>query len=107
MKADRYFNLEVIMNRLVKATRNGKFQQIVAPGTLRFLDFATLQLNKGGRHSLHTGAREYVLDIFSGAITLAISTDGRSKEIFGGIGKRADVFSGPPVMSYIPPNSQL
>jgi 5-deoxy-D-glucuronate isomerase len=48
-----------------------------------------------------------VLDIFSGAVTLTISTVGRSKEIYSRIGKRADVFSGPPVMSYIPPNSQL
>jgi 5-deoxy-glucuronate isomerase len=48
-----------------------------------------------------------VLDIFSGAVTLVINTAGRSKEIYSKIGKRADVFSGPPVMSYIPPNSQL
>jgi 5-deoxy-glucuronate isomerase len=95
------------MNRLIKASKNGKFQQIVAPSTMRFLDFATLRLDKGDRHSLQTGAREYVLDIFSGTVTLTISTVGRSKEIYSGIGTRPDVFSGPPVMSYIPPNSQL
>ncbi len=95
------------MKRLIKARKNGKFHQIVAPGALRFLDFATLQLDPGERHSLPTGAREYVLDIFSGAVTLVISTVGRSKEIYSRIGKRADVFSGPPVMSYIPPNSQF
>jgi 5-deoxy-glucuronate isomerase len=95
------------MDRFIKARKNGKFQQIVEPGTMRFLDFATLQLEKGDRHSLQTGDREYVIDIFSGAITLIISTIGRSKEIFGRIGKRADVFSGPPVMSYIPSHSQL
>ncbi|MGD0223190.1 MAG: 5-deoxy-glucuronate isomerase [Terriglobia bacterium] len=95
------------MDRLIKARKNGKFQQIVEPGTLRFLDFATLQLGKGERHSLSTGAREYVLDMFSGTVTLVINTPGRSKEIYSRIGKRADVFSGPPVMSYIPPNSQL
>ena len=39
------------MDRLIKARKNGKFQQIVAPGTMRFLDFATLQLDKGERHS--------------------------------------------------------
>ena len=95
------------MERLVKARKNGKFQQIVAPGSMRFLDFASLQLDAGESHTLQTGAREYVLDIFSGAVTLVISTVGRSKEIYSRIGKRANVFSGPPVMCYIPPNSQL
>jgi len=95
------------MERFIKARKNGKYQQIVASGTMRFLDFAILQLAKGERHSLQTGAREYVLDIFSGSVTLIINTVGRSKEIHSSIGKRADVFSGAPVMSFIPPNSQL
>ncbi len=95
------------MDRLIKARKNGKFQQVVAPGVMRFPDFATLQLEKGERHSLETRSREYVVDIFSGALTLAINTVGRSKEIYSRIGTRADVFSGAPVMSYIPPNSQL
>jgi len=95
------------MDRHIKARKNGKFHQVVTPGTMRFLDFATLQLGKGERHSLQTGAREYVLDIFSGTVTLSIGTVGRSKEIYSAIGKRTEVFSGPPVMSYIPPNSQL
>jgi 5-deoxy-glucuronate isomerase len=95
------------MDRLIKARKNGKFQQIVEPGVMRFLDFATLQLEKGERHSLQTGGREYVLDIFSGTVTLAISTVGHSKEIYSRVGKRADVFSGPPVMSYISPDSRL
>jgi 5-deoxy-glucuronate isomerase len=95
------------MDRLIKARKNGKFQQIVAPGVMRFLDFATLRLDKGERHTLETGPREYVLDIFGGVSSLAITTVGRSKEVYSQIGKRADVFSGPPVMSYIPPNSQV
>jgi len=95
------------MDRLIKARKNGKFQQIVEPGTLRFLDFATLELESGERHLLQTGAREYVIDIFSGVISLTITTAGRSKEIYGKIGKRADVFSGPPVMIFIPPNSEV
>jgi 5-deoxy-glucuronate isomerase len=95
------------MERFIKAHKNGKFQQIVAPGAMRFLDFATLHLDKGDRHTIETGAREYVLDIFSGSVTLVINTVGRSKEIYSNIGKRADVFSGAPVMSYIPPNSRL
>jgi 5-deoxy-glucuronate isomerase len=95
------------MERLIKARKNGKYQQIVALGAMRFLNFATLQLDKSERHSLPTGAREHVLDVFSGTVTLTITTVGRSKEIYSRIGKRPDVFSGPPVMSYIPPNSQL
>jgi len=95
------------MDRLIKVRKDGKFQQIVAPGTMRFLDFATLRLEKGDRHSLRTAGREYVLDLFYGTVTLTVSTVGRSKELCRHIGKRADVFSGPPVMSYIPPNSQV
>ena len=95
------------MERLIKARKNGKFQQIVPPGVMRFLEFSTLRLEKGDRHTLSTGARELVLDLFAGSITLVVRTVGRSKEIYSRIGKRADVFSGPPVMSYIPPDSQV
>jgi 5-deoxy-glucuronate isomerase len=95
------------MNRLIKAAKNGNFQQVVASGTLRFLDFATLQLEKGDGYSLQTGEREFVLDIFSGSVTLDISAPGRSQQTYSRIGKRADVFSGPPVMSYIPPHSHV
>jgi 5-deoxy-glucuronate isomerase len=93
------------MERLIKARKNGKFQQIVPTGTMRFLDFATLRLDKGERHALQAGAREYVLDIFAGTVPVVINTPGRAKEIYTKIGKRADVFSGPPAMAYIPPNS--
>ncbi len=95
------------MDRLIKAQRNGTFRQIVAPGVMRFLDFATLHLEKGDRHSLSTGEREYAVDLFSGILTLAVSTVGRSKEIYTRIGKRPDVFAGPPVMVYLPPRSQV
>jgi 5-deoxy-glucuronate isomerase len=95
------------MERLIKARKNGKIQEIVPPGVMRFLEFATLRLEKGDRHTLSTGARELVLDLFAGSITLVVRTVGRSKEIYSRIGKRADVFSGPPVMSYIPPDSQV
>jgi len=98
---------ETQLDRLIKARKNGKFRQIVEPGTLRFLEFATLQLEQGERHSLETGFREHLLDVFSGTITLTINTEGHSKEIYSKIGIRTDVFSGPPVMSYIPPSSQV
>jgi len=95
------------MNRLIKACKNGKLQHVVARGSMRFLEFSTLQLDQGELHSLQTGAREYVLDIFSGTVSLSISITGRCKQKYCSIGKRAGVFSGPPVMSYIPPNSRV
>jgi 5-deoxy-D-glucuronate isomerase len=84
------------MDRLIKSRKNGRFQQIVEPGTMRFLDFATLQLDQGECHSFQTGAREYVLDICSGTVTLKINAVGHSKKIYSKVGRRADVFSGPP-----------
>ena len=95
------------MDRLIKSQTNGNYQEIVRPGTLRFLDFARLQLGEGERHSATTGSREVVLDIFSGVVTVSVDTAGRSKQVFGRIGKRADVFAGPPAMIYIPPQSKF
>jgi 5-deoxy-glucuronate isomerase len=95
------------MDRLIKGRKNGKFQQVVPPGAMRFIDSATLLLEKGDRHAWNTVDREYVVDIFSGSITLVIRTVGRAKDIYSKVGKRPDVFSGAPVMSYIPPNSQV
>ena len=95
------------MDRLIKAQKNGKFRQVVAPGVLRFLDFSVFHLEKGDRHALGTGEREFVADIFSGMLTLTVNTVGRSKEIYTHAGKRADVFAGPPVMAYFPPHSQV
>src|SRR3989442_14769056 len=97
---------EVSMDRLIKAGPNGKFQQIVRPGQMRFLDFARLRLGRGEHHSGTTGAREYVLDVFSGEASMSVETAGGKKEIFQRTGGRADVFSGPPVMVYLPPQSQ-
>jgi len=95
------------MDRLIKKHKNGKFQQIVPPGTMRFLDFARLKLAQGESHRIETGGREYVLDFFSGAASVAIESAGGKKESFAGAGGRADVFSGPPVMVYVPPRSSL
>lgn len=93
------------MERLIKAKNNGNFQQIVPPGTMRFLDFSRLQLSKGGRHSGTTGTREAVLDVFSGAATVSMTGPRTGKQSFTNVGGRADVFSAPPVMVYIPPQS--
>ncbi|PYV24138.1 MAG: hypothetical protein DMG27_13705 [Acidobacteria bacterium] len=107
------------MERHIKARPDGNYQEIVRPGTLRFLDFARLRLNKGEKHSRVTGPRECVLDIFSGTASVSIESAGNAdpargsaarqaagkKQDFLSVGSRADVFSGPPVMLYIPPQS--
>ncbi len=93
------------MERLLKARAQGGFQPIVPPGVLRFLDFARLNLVKGQKHSGKTQGREYVLDIFSGRATVTIETADGQRQVFSNVGARADVFSGPPVMVYLPPQS--
>ena len=90
------------MNRHIKAARDGKFQQIVAPGELRFLDFARLQLESGEKHSGSTGAREWVMDIFGGRAKVTVRTAEGREETYESAGTREDVFSGPPAMVYIP-----
>jgi 5-deoxy-glucuronate isomerase len=92
------------MERLIKAHSNGKIHVVVPPGTMRFLDFSLARLKKGEKHSFTTGPREYVIDIFSGAASADI--DGpQGKKSFPSAGGRADVFSGPPAMIYVPPQS--
>jgi len=92
------------MERLIKSKHNGNYQQIVPTGTLRFLDFGRLQLPEGEHYSGSNGTRESVLDVFSGTATVTIQS-GSAKQTFDKVGARGDVFSGPPVMLYIPPNS--
>jgi 5-deoxy-glucuronate isomerase len=93
------------MERLLKAQAEGGFQQIVPPGVLRFLDFARLNLVKGQKHSAKAQGREYVLDIFSGRATVTVEMAYGQRQVFSNVGARADVFSGPPVMVYLPPQS--
>ena len=62
------------MERHIKAKPDGKYQQIVAPGTMKFLDFARVQLQNGETHSGKTDGREYVLDIFSGTASVSIKS---------------------------------
>jgi 5-deoxy-glucuronate isomerase len=93
------------MERLIKAQAKSKFQQIVAPETLRFLDFARLQLEAGERYAAETGAREYVLDFFAGSASVKVQGPGGYEQAFLEAGGRADVFAGPPVMLYLPPRS--
>jgi len=94
------------MERHIKARPDGNYQEIVRPGTMHFLDFARLQLRKGEKHSRSTERRECVLDIFSGTASVSIEGNaGAKKYDFPKAGERADVFSGPPVMLYVPPQS--
>jgi len=95
------------MNRHIKASKDGKSQQIVVPGTLRFLDFARLQLEGGETHGGTTGAREYVMDIFGGQARLTVRAADGTYTTFESAGAREDVFSGPPTMAYIPTNSSF
>jgi 5-deoxy-glucuronate isomerase len=94
------------VDRLIKAQPNGKVQPIVLPATMRFLDFTRLRLGRGERHAGATGWREYVLDFFSGTASVVLESSADKKHQFKEVGGRADVFSGPPVMLYVPPQSR-
>jgi 5-deoxy-glucuronate isomerase len=72
---------------------------------MRYLDFARLQLERGAHYGHSTGEREYVLDFFAGTAAVGVKRRGGREEVFGNVGSRADVFSGPPVMMYIPPHA--
>ena len=93
------------MERHIKAKSDGNYQQIVAPGVMRFLDFGRLQLKKGEKHSGKTGEREYVLDLFSGTASVSINSASGQSQVFPKAGGRPDVFSGPPAMVYVPIHS--
>jgi 5-deoxy-glucuronate isomerase len=93
------------MQRHIKAPSQKRYQEIVPPGTMRFLDFARLNLPPGERYFGGTGAREYVLDFFSGTASITVEDAAGETLEFSSAGGRADVFSGAPVMLYMPPRS--
>jgi 5-deoxy-glucuronate isomerase len=93
------------MNRHIKGQKDGKYQQLVPPGTMRFLDFARLNLGAGERHADSTGSREYVFDIFSGRCSMRVKTSDGTERVFRSVGGRDDVFEGPPVMVFVPPQA--
>jgi 5-deoxy-glucuronate isomerase len=95
------------VERHIKAQPNGRFQHVVPPGTLRFLDFALVNLQPEERHAGETGEREYVADFFSGSASATIERANGDKQTVGAVGGRADVFSGPPAMLYIPPQCRF
>jgi len=94
------------MERHIKARADGRYQQIIEPGVMRFLDFGRLRLAKGERHAAGSGARECVLDVFAGQVSVAVE-NARGQQTFAGVGSRDDVFAGPPVMIYLPARSRF
>ncbi|MFB3922810.1 MAG: 5-deoxy-glucuronate isomerase [Terriglobia bacterium] len=90
------------MHRHIKARKDGNYQEIVPTGTLRFLDFARLQVGRGEKRDAATGDRECVIDVFSGSASFQIVGADGKKQVFDNVGTRPDVFSGPPVMVYVP-----
>lgn len=95
------------MNRHIKSRCGNGYQPIVAPGTMRFLDFARLELAKGEKYSGDTGERELVVDIFGGLAKVTIETSSGERATYESAGAREDVFSGPPAMVYIPIHSSF
>jgi 5-deoxy-glucuronate isomerase len=95
------------MNRHIKFRHDSGFQPIVSPGTMRFLDFARLELSKGEKHTGETGSRELVVDIFAGWAKVKIESHGGDYATYESAGAREDVFSGPPAMVYVPINSKF
>jgi 5-deoxy-glucuronate isomerase len=94
------------VQRHIKSRSNGKLQEIIGPGTLRFLEFSRLRLGEGEKHSGSTGPRESVLDLFAGTASMTVEHAGGQRQTFAKAGGRTDVFSGPPVMIYVPPQSR-
>ncbi len=94
------------MDRHLKWQAQGKFTEIVEPGTLRFLGFGRLLLSKGEQYSEETGDREWVLDLFAGSCTVKIERDSAAPTEFKQVGGRDSVFDGPPAMVYIPISSR-
>ncbi len=95
-----------MMQRHIKWSGNGPLTQIVKPGTMRFLDFARLQLADGKSYQGATGDRECVVDIFSGAAKFRVEQSGAAAVTLEAGGGRANVFDGPPAMVYMPPNAK-
>ncbi len=93
------------MDRHIKSHKNGRIQEIVPAGKMRFLDFVRVQLPKSEIHSGQTGSREAVVDVFSGKASIRVATADGKEHAMTPVGGRADVFSGPPAMVYIPPDS--
>lgn len=94
------------MERHIRSKPGAGFQEIVPTGTMRFLDFARLRLAKGEQYSAATGPREYAVYFFSGRGSVSIETASGQRFTLTPAQARADVFSGPPAVVYIPPQAR-
>ncbi len=93
------------MDRLIKSRPDGKYCEIIPPGGMRFLDFARLRLEKGESYRATAEGKECVLDVFAGTVSITLEAAGRNQR-YEKVGGREDVFSGPPVMVYLPPGTR-
>lgn len=92
-------------NLLLKAkTPVEGYTSIITRGelALKHLEFGLLRLSDGD-WSGQTGECEYALDIYSGTVSLEITSPGG--ESFRRIGERSEVFGGLPSMIYLPPGT--
>ena len=82
------------MERLIKSRSIDGYDSIVAPGAMKFLEFGRLKLQKGQHHESETGPREFVADVFSGAVGIGVTRASRAEPECLSIERRGDVFSG-------------
>jgi len=75
-------------------------------GTSSFLSLYRLDLPASGEQVLETGDQEHVLDVLSGRVRVGGTGRGEERFELGLLGGRADIFSGPPAMAYIPRQSR-
>ena len=67
---------------------------------LKFLDFGLLRLPRGGRHESSSGKYEMFLVLLGGRADVLVAG-----QCFKRIGRRANVFGGPPYVAYVPPGT--
>jgi len=72
----------------------------VRANALEYLDFGFLRLQAGGRHEAHSGAYEILAVVLGGRCDVEVGG-----QRFCRIGKRPNVFAGPPFVVYIPPRT--
>jgi 5-deoxy-glucuronate isomerase len=74
-------------------------------GSSSFLTLYRLDLPAGGEQVIETGDHEHVLDVLSGRFRISGQSRGAARFDLGLLGQRADIFSGPPAMAYVPRQS--
>jgi 5-deoxy-glucuronate isomerase len=95
------------MERLIKSRNVDGYDAIVPAGAMKFLEFGRLRLKQGQKYEAETGPREFVADLFSGAVSVGVTRAGQADSICLNLGRRGDLFSSPPAMFYLPPHSSF